>query len=53
LAVIAEGRLSPPHATADTNLEQIGVWMSGQFEAATPADYVADPVADAVADHVA
>ena len=32
IAVIAEGRLSTTHPAAETNLEQIGVWMSGQFE---------------------
>jgi simple sugar transport system ATP-binding protein len=37
LAVIAEGRLSELHPAAETNLEQIGVWMSGQFEAAGTA----------------
>jgi simple sugar transport system ATP-binding protein len=37
LAVIAEGRLSELHPAAETNLEQIGVWMSGQFEAAVTA----------------
>lgn len=36
LAVIAEGRLSGLHAAAQTNLEQIGIWMSGQFDAAPP-----------------
>jgi simple sugar transport system ATP-binding protein len=41
LAVIAEGRLSPTHAAAETNLEQIGMWMSGQFEPAeTSAEHV-------------
>ena len=36
LAVIAEGRLSNLHPAAQTNLEQIGVWMSGQFDTAAP-----------------
>jgi simple sugar transport system ATP-binding protein len=31
LAVIAEGRLSPPVPSAQTNIEQIGAWMGGQF----------------------
>jgi simple sugar transport system ATP-binding protein len=31
IAVIAEGRLSPAVATADTSVAQIGVWMSGEF----------------------
>jgi len=29
LAVIANGRLSPTRAVADTSVEEIGVWMSG------------------------
>jgi len=33
LAVIAEGRLSPPVPTAQTSVEQIGAWMGGQFAA--------------------
>ncbi len=32
LAVIAGGRLSPTVATGATNIDQIGAWMSGQFE---------------------
>jgi general nucleoside transport system ATP-binding protein len=31
LAVIAEGRLSPPVPSAQTSIEQIGAWMGGQF----------------------
>jgi simple sugar transport system ATP-binding protein len=34
IAVIAEGRLSPVKPTSDTNVEEIGLWMSGQFDAA-------------------
>ena len=39
IAVLAEGRLSPAVRLADTNIEQIGIWMSGKFEAgaASPA----------------
>jgi simple sugar transport system ATP-binding protein len=41
LAVIAEGRLSATHPAAETSLDQIGVWMSGQFDAAeTAVDHV-------------
>ena len=29
LAVISQGRLSPPKAVSDTNVEEIGLWMSG------------------------
>lgn len=31
IVVIANGRLSPIKATADTNMEEIGMWMSGLF----------------------
>lgn len=31
LAVIADGRLSPPVKPAETSIEQIGTWMSGKF----------------------
>jgi simple sugar transport system ATP-binding protein len=34
IAVIAEGRLSPSKRTMDTNVEEVGMWMSGQFEGA-------------------
>jgi simple sugar transport system ATP-binding protein len=32
LAVLANGRLSPAIATGRTNIDQIGAWMSGNFE---------------------
>ncbi len=32
IAVIAEGRLSPAKQLADTNIDEIGVWMSGMWE---------------------
>ncbi len=32
IAVIAEGRLSPTKQLADTNIDEIGVWMSGMWE---------------------
>lgn len=32
IAVIAEGKLSPLKNTTDTNIEEIGVWMSGLWE---------------------
>jgi simple sugar transport system ATP-binding protein len=35
IAVIADGRLSPAKMLADTNIDEIGVWMSGMWE--TPA----------------
>ena len=31
IVVIAEGRLSPDKRTADTDMEEIGLWMSGLF----------------------
>ncbi len=31
ITVIAEGRLSPSKNTCDTNVEEIGLWMSGMF----------------------
>ncbi len=31
ILVIAEGRLSPSKATTDTDVEEIGLWMSGLF----------------------
>jgi simple sugar transport system ATP-binding protein len=34
IAVIANGRLSPSKRTADTNVEEIGVWMSGMWPGA-------------------
>ena len=37
IAVIADGRLSVTQPAAETNLDQIGVWMSGQFDAAPMA----------------
>jgi simple sugar transport system ATP-binding protein len=37
LAVIAKGRLSPAKPTAQTNVEEIGVWMSGMWPGAGDA----------------
>ena len=34
IAVIAKGRLSPAKRAADTNVEEIGVWMSGMWPSA-------------------
>jgi simple sugar transport system ATP-binding protein len=34
LAVIAKGRLSPTKRTRETNVEEIGVWMSGMWPGA-------------------
>ena len=41
IVVIAEGRLSPAKATSETNVEEVGLWMSGQFEAAGEGAHVA------------
>jgi simple sugar transport system ATP-binding protein len=41
IAVIAEGRLSPAKKLADTNIDEIGVWMSGMWEQPAPAEVVA------------
>ncbi len=32
IAVIANGRLSPARKLADTNIDEIGIWMSGMWE---------------------
>jgi general nucleoside transport system ATP-binding protein len=37
LAVLARGRLSPSHRTGAVSPEQIGVWMTGDFEVNGPA----------------
>lgn len=42
LAVIAGGRLSPTRSTAETSIEEIGLWMSGQFPAQASADQGGD-----------
>jgi simple sugar transport system ATP-binding protein len=31
IVVIAQGRMSPARKTAETNMEEIGLWMSGMF----------------------
>lgn len=41
IAVIANGRMSPAKNLADTNIDEIGVWMSGMWDQATPAEVVA------------
>jgi simple sugar transport system ATP-binding protein len=38
IAVIADGRLSPVKKLADTSIDEIGVWMSGMWEQAAPAE---------------
>ncbi len=44
IAVIAGGRLSPTKRPTETNVEQIGVWMSGNFDSAVRADKEVDLV---------
>jgi simple sugar transport system ATP-binding protein len=34
MAVVAKGRLSPTKLAAETNVEEIGVWMSGMWPGA-------------------
>jgi general nucleoside transport system ATP-binding protein len=41
LAVIAKGRLSPAKAIRETNVEEIGVWMSGMWPDADDATRIA------------
>ncbi len=36
IAVIANGKLSPAKRTADTSVEEIGVWMSGMWPGGVP-----------------
>jgi ABC-type uncharacterized transport system ATPase subunit len=38
IAVIADGRLSPTKKLADTNIDEIGVWMSGMWEVPATAE---------------
>ena len=45
IAVIAEGRLSPAKKLSDTNIDEIGVWMSGMWPDAEQA------VSSEVSDH--
>lgn len=40
IAVIANGRMSPAKNLADTNIDEIGVWMSGMWDQAAPAEEV-------------
>ncbi|HKJ52444.1 MAG TPA: ABC transporter ATP-binding protein [Gammaproteobacteria bacterium] len=37
IAVIAQGRLSPSKKPVDTNMDEIGVWMSGMWDQDAPA----------------
>jgi simple sugar transport system ATP-binding protein len=37
IAVIANGRMSPAKNLADTNIDEIGIWMSGMWDQGAPA----------------
>ena len=52
LAVLARGRLSRAVAVADTSVNQIGVWMSGDFDHPQTAASAAAPVHATGAAHV-
>ncbi len=43
IAVIAQGKLSRAVPLAETNVAQIGQWMSGRFDATVSTDHVAAP----------
>ena len=47
IAVMAGGRLSPVRNNGTTSIEELGLWMAGQFDAK-----VGDAVGDAVGDNV-
>ena len=38
IAVIAEGRMSPARPVGETSVEEVGVWMSGQFPGAATSE---------------
>ena len=40
IAVIANGRMSPAKNLADTNIDEIGVWMSGMWDQDAPSEEV-------------
>ena len=46
LAVIAKGRLSPAKPIRETNVEEIGVWMSGMWPGAKGADDAAPTIVE-------
>jgi simple sugar transport system ATP-binding protein len=37
IVVMADGKLSPSKLTQETNVEEIGVWMSGMWPSQVPA----------------
>ena len=44
IAVIADGRLSPVKRSSDTDMEEIGLWMSGMFPGGPAAEDVSHAV---------
>jgi simple sugar transport system ATP-binding protein len=38
IAVIAKGKLSPTKRSAETNVEEVGVWMSGMWPGAADTE---------------
>jgi simple sugar transport system ATP-binding protein len=36
IAVLSGGRLSPTRRTAETTIEEVGLWMAGMFEGGAP-----------------
>ncbi len=42
IAVIAEGKLSPAKKLADTNIDEIGIWMSGMWDQGGPVEVSAN-----------
>ena len=38
IIVIAQGRVSPARKTSETNMEEIGLWMSGMFPGGAAAE---------------
>lgn len=48
IAVIADGRLSPVKRSSDTDMEEIGLWMSGMFPGGPGAKPAAEEVSHAV-----
>ena len=53
LAVMAGGRLSPALPARETNVEKIGVWMSGLWPGAPGAESASAPSKEERVQHVA
>ncbi len=48
IAVIAAGRLSPVKRSSDTDMEEIGLWMSGMFPGGPGTRAPAEDISDAI-----